>query len=58
MAQLLSQSEIQENLSQLSGWELEGKKIKQLFQFKDFVTAIDFVNKLVEPAESAHITLT
>ncbi len=51
--QLLSDQEIQQHLSQLSGWELEGKKIKYLFKFKDFVAAIDFVNKLVEPAESA-----
>ena len=53
MAQLLREAEIQKHLSQLSGWELEGKKIKHLFKFKDFVAAIDFVNKLVKPAESA-----
>jgi 4a-hydroxytetrahydrobiopterin dehydratase len=53
MAQLLSDSEIQNRLNQLSGWTLEGKAIKTTKTFKDFVAAIDFVNRLVEPAESA-----
>ena len=53
MAQLLSESEIKERLNQLSDWTLEGKTIKQTFRLKDFVEAIDFVNRLVEPAESA-----
>ncbi|MDB9313195.1 4a-hydroxytetrahydrobiopterin dehydratase [Spirulina sp. CS-785/01] len=53
MAQLLSDAQIQENLQQLSGWTQTGNKIQQTFKFKDFVTAIDFVNRLVEPAEAA-----
>lgn len=53
MAQLLDDREIQENLAQLSGWTLEGKQIQCVRKFKDFVQAIDFVNRLVEPAESA-----
>jgi len=53
MAQLLSPSEIEESLSKLSDWTLEGNKIKSTRKFKDFVEAINFVNKLVEPAESA-----
>ncbi|NEO28101.1 MAG: 4a-hydroxytetrahydrobiopterin dehydratase [Kamptonema sp. SIO4C4] len=53
MAQLLSDTQIQANLQQLSGWTQEGKTIQQTFKFKDFVTAIDFVNRLVEPAETA-----
>jgi len=53
MTQLLNDSQIQANISQLSNWELEGKKIKSIRQFKDFIEAINFVNKLVEPAEQA-----
>lgn len=53
MAQLLNQAEIQERISQLSGWALEGKEIKCVRKFKDFVEAIAFVNRLVDPAESA-----
>lgn len=53
MAQLLSQVEIKEQISQLSGWTIEGKEILCQKTFKDFVEAIAWVNKLVEPAESA-----
>lgn len=53
MAQLLSESDIQQKLQQLDGWTLDGKQIQCQRTFKDFVTAIDFVNRLVEPAESA-----
>lgn len=53
MAQLLSEAEIQTQASQLSGWQVEGKQLQCTRKFPDFVTAIEFVNKLVEPAESA-----
>ncbi|NJL39041.1 MAG: 4a-hydroxytetrahydrobiopterin dehydratase [Leptolyngbyaceae cyanobacterium RM2_2_4] len=53
MAQLLNQTEIQECVTQLSGWTLEGKEIRCVRKFKDFVEAIAFVNRLVDPAESA-----
>jgi 4a-hydroxytetrahydrobiopterin dehydratase len=53
MAQLLNEAEIQEHVSQLPSWTLEGKEIKCVRKFKDFVEAIAFVNRLVDPAESA-----
>ncbi|WP_066384142.1 MULTISPECIES: 4a-hydroxytetrahydrobiopterin dehydratase [unclassified Anabaena] len=53
MAQLLTDAEIQAQASSLSGWTVEGSTLKTTRKFKDFVTAIDFVNQLVEPAESA-----
>ncbi len=53
MAQLLSYAEIQERANQLEGWMLEGKELRITRKFKDFVEAIAFVNKLVEPAEAA-----
>jgi len=53
MAQLLTESEIQERANSLSGWTVEGKKLQTTKKFKDFVAAIEYVNKLVEPAESA-----
>ncbi|MGV2832096.1 4a-hydroxytetrahydrobiopterin dehydratase [Myxosarcina sp. GI1(2024)] len=49
---VLSESEISQKLQQLPGWTREGNKIVNTFKFKDFVTAVDFVNQLVEPAES------
>ncbi|MEO1145508.1 MAG: 4a-hydroxytetrahydrobiopterin dehydratase [Cyanobacteria bacterium J06638_22] len=53
MAQLLAESEIQNRLSQLSGWELDGKTITCVRKFGGFPEAVAFVNKLVDPAEAA-----
>jgi len=53
MAQLLSETEIQAKLQQIPIWELNGNTIQCRRQFKDFVEAINFVNRLVEPAEAA-----
>ena len=48
---LLSQDEITKNLTSLSGWSQEEKQITKEFQFKDFVEALSFVNKLGAEAE-------
>lgn len=53
MTSLLIDSEIQSKLSQLPKWHQDGKAIQSVRTFPDFVAAINFVNKLVEPAESA-----
>ncbi|MCC5629666.1 4a-hydroxytetrahydrobiopterin dehydratase [Nostoc sphaeroides] len=53
MAQLLTEAEIQESAKVLSGWTVEGSNLEITRTFKDFIQAIEFVNKLVEPAESA-----
>lgn len=53
MAQLLTDVEIQAQASRLSDWTVEGSKLQTTRKFKDFVTAIEFVNKLVEPAETS-----
>ncbi|MEH2449283.1 MAG: 4a-hydroxytetrahydrobiopterin dehydratase [Nostoc sp.] len=53
MAQLFTKAEIQENAKVLSGWTVEDSKLQTTRRFKDFIQAIEFVNKLVEPAESA-----
>ncbi|AFY44444.1 4a-hydroxytetrahydrobiopterin dehydratase [Nostoc sp. PCC 7107] len=53
MAQLLTGAEIQERADGLSDWTIESSKLQTLRKFKDFVAAIAFVNKLVEPSESA-----
>ncbi|MBP0001379.1 MAG: 4a-hydroxytetrahydrobiopterin dehydratase [Cyanobacteria bacterium SID2] len=50
---LLSDSEIQTKLGELVSWEVRGKELQRTFEFTNFVQAIDFVNRLVEPAESA-----
>jgi 4a-hydroxytetrahydrobiopterin dehydratase len=48
---LFTQNEISKNLSSLSGWELEENQITKLFQFKDFIEALAFVNKVGAEAE-------
>ncbi|BAT54257.1 pterin-4-alpha-carbinolamine dehydratase [Nostoc sp. NIES-3756] len=53
MAQLLGDAEIEAQASKLSGWTRQGSKLETTRKFKDFVEAIAFVNKLVEPAETA-----
>lgn len=53
MSQLLSETEIQTQLNALSDWTQEGKLIKCTRKFKGFPEAVEFVNKIVEPAEAA-----
>lgn len=53
MAKLLTDAEIQAQAKSLEGWTVVGKELQQTFKFKDFVEAIAFVNKIVEPAEAA-----
>jgi 4a-hydroxytetrahydrobiopterin dehydratase len=53
MVKLLTETEITENLKNLANWSLSGKTIESKLTFADFIAAIDFVNKLVEPAETA-----
>ncbi|NES07192.1 MAG: 4a-hydroxytetrahydrobiopterin dehydratase [Okeania sp. SIO2F4] len=53
MSELLSVEEINQRASKLSDWKLEGNTLKCVKKFKDFVEAIGFVNKLVDPAESS-----
>jgi 4a-hydroxytetrahydrobiopterin dehydratase len=53
MTQLLSEIEIKQQANLLDGWAVEGSKLECSRKFKDFVEAIEFINKLVEPAESA-----
>lgn len=53
MAKLLSEAEAQLELGQLPGWSLDGKTLRITRTFRDFVEAIAFVNRLVDPAEAA-----
>ncbi len=47
----LSDEEIEKSLNKLDGWKVEGKNLKKRFEFKNFVEALDFVNKVGEIAE-------
>lgn len=48
---LLSKEEISLNLNYHSGWKVENKQLAREFQFRDFVDALDFVNKVGVAAE-------
>lgn len=49
---LLSDAEVEEKLSGLSGWEREGDAIQKDFKRGDFVGSVRFLSSLVEPAEA------
>ena len=49
----LSQTEIDRELATIPEWQQEAQTISRTFKFKNFVEAIAFVDKLVEPAEAA-----
>ena len=50
---LLSTDEVNTQLQALPQWTTDGKTISRTFKFKNFVAAVNFVNQIVEPAESA-----
>jgi len=49
---LLSKSEIDSNISNLSGWEFENKMISKEYVLKDFNEVLYFVNKIGRSAEA------
>lgn len=49
----LTQSEIEEQIQSIPQWQQAGQTITRTFEFKNFVEAIAFVDRLVEPAEAA-----
>jgi 4a-hydroxytetrahydrobiopterin dehydratase len=49
--ELLSDSEIESRLAELEGWEREDETIVKTFKRADFVGSVEFIDRLVEPAE-------
>ena len=54
MGTVLSDAEIQQSLQNLPGWTKNGNAIERLFQFHNFVEAMDFVNQIAEAAEAVN----
>ncbi|MGO9794647.1 MAG: 4a-hydroxytetrahydrobiopterin dehydratase [Terracidiphilus sp.] len=50
---ILSPDAAQSRLAQLPGWQIESGELVSTFQFKDFVAALRFVNRVGEFAEKA-----
>src|SRR6185436_19567797 len=48
----LADAQVKELVGQVSGWSAEGDRLKKTFTFKDFVTAMEFLNRAAEVAES------
>lgn len=51
---VLTDSEIQNALSSLPGWQRNGIAIQRTFEFPDFKAAMQFVNKVADAAEQAN----
>jgi 4a-hydroxytetrahydrobiopterin dehydratase len=47
----LSDEEVQGRLGDVEGWEREGDALRKEFKLDDFVGSVEFVKRLVEPAE-------
>jgi 4a-hydroxytetrahydrobiopterin dehydratase len=47
----LSDGEIESLLAALEGWEREGDEIVKTFELADFVGSVEFVDRMVQPAE-------
>ena len=49
----LNQIEVEQKIKAIPRWQQKNQTITRTFSFKNFVEAIAFVNRLVEPAEAA-----
>ena len=51
---LLTDSEVQTALDQLTGWIVEGGELVKTFKFSSYLAGIDFVSHLAQVAEAAN----
>jgi 4a-hydroxytetrahydrobiopterin dehydratase len=51
---VLTDAEIQKELTSLNGWQRNGSAIQRVFRFPDFKAAMQFVNKIADAAEQAN----
>jgi 4a-hydroxytetrahydrobiopterin dehydratase len=49
---VLTESEISAKLKKMTGWEFRSNSITKKFELKDFKSALAFVNKIGDEAES------
>ena len=48
---VLAESEINKNLTELDNWSLDGDAIRKKWEFKNFSEAMDFINMMAVIAE-------
>ncbi len=53
MSDILDKTEIKSRLKKIPEWELTEGHIERMFEFDEFMEAIDFVNGVAEIAETA-----
>lgn len=53
MADKLDDATIRERVQSLSDWTTDGQSLQTTRKFKDFLAAMAFVNRLVDPAEAS-----
>ena len=51
--QKISAEEAQSRLANLAGWQIVAGELVKIFEFKDFVASLRFVNRIGELAEQA-----
>jgi 4a-hydroxytetrahydrobiopterin dehydratase len=49
---VLTEEEIKEKIRAVRGWEYREGKLVKSYRFKDFMTAVEFINKIAVVAES------
>jgi 4a-hydroxytetrahydrobiopterin dehydratase len=49
--ELLDDGAIEARLADLAGWDRDGDAIAKTFELEDFVGSVEFIKRLVEPAE-------
>jgi 4a-hydroxytetrahydrobiopterin dehydratase len=54
MPDRLSEEEVENALIELPEWELQGRDIMRVYEFKDFGESIEFVNTVAALAEAAN----
>ena len=50
---VMSESEVQDAVARLAGWELRDGRLRKQYQFRTFLRAVAFVNSVAYLAESA-----
>jgi 4a-hydroxytetrahydrobiopterin dehydratase len=54
MPDRLSEEEVENALIELPEWELQGRDISRVFEFRNFAESIEFVNLIAPLAEAAN----
>lgn len=54
MPERLSEEEVENALIDLPEWELQGRDIVRVFEFKNFAESMEFVNAVADLAEKAN----